>query len=55
MAANTNIYASREGMLYKSYDNYAGAAGFYEPAQETQQQQFGSATPVTAASPDDTL
>lgn len=38
--------ASREGALYQSYDAYAGAQGFYEPApqdggygQEQQQQQ----------------
>ena len=50
MAANTNLYASREGMLYQSYDNYAGAAGFYDPSQEQQQQQqIGSAAPTTTA------
>jgi hypothetical protein len=38
-------------MLYQSYDNYAGASGFYDPSQDQQPQQTGSATPVTAASP----
>jgi hypothetical protein len=32
-----SLYASREGALYQSYDNYAGAQGFYEP-QEGQQE-----------------
>ena len=35
---NVNLYASREGALYQSYDNYAGAAGFYDPYQEVAQQ-----------------
>eukprot|EP00286_Rhodomonas_abbreviata_P018924 CAMPEP_0181307122 /NCGR_PEP_ID=MMETSP1101-20121128/10692_1 /TAXON_ID=46948 /ORGANISM="Rhodomonas abbreviata, Strain Caron Lab Isolate" /LENGTH=247 /DNA_ID=CAMNT_0023413279 /DNA_START=81 /DNA_END=821 /DNA_ORIENTATION=- len=26
-----SLYASREGALYQSYDNYAGAQGFYDP------------------------
>eukprot|EP00961_Rhodomonas_salina_P141033 1898373-Rhodomonas_salina.1 len=29
-----SLYASREGALYQSYDNYAGAQGFYEPEQQ---------------------
>jgi len=41
-----SLYASREGALYQSYDNYAGAEGFYEP-QDGQQdgQQVAIPTP----------
>ena len=47
-----SIYASREGALYQSYDNYAGASGFYDPAQDMPPQQLmnTSGTPMAAAS-----
>jgi hypothetical protein len=32
--ANPTLYASREGALYQSYDNYAGGMGFYDPPQD---------------------
>lgn len=31
--ANPSLYASREGALYQSYDNFAGGAGLYDPSQ----------------------
>jgi hypothetical protein len=46
---SVNLYASREGALYQSYDNYAGAAGFYDPSQDAGQQP-GSSDPAPQAS-----
>jgi hypothetical protein len=37
-----SLYASREGALYQSYDNYAGAQGFYEPQEVSDQLQVQS-------------
>ena len=37
--SNTNLYASRDGALYQSYDNYAGAQGFFDPVAGQQQHQ----------------
>ena len=37
-----SLYASREGALYQSYDNYAGAQGFYEPQEVSDQPQVQS-------------
>ena len=39
---SVNLYASREGALYQSYDNYAGASGFYDPSQDAAQQPDSS-------------
>mmetsp|Transcript_13903 Transcript_13903/g.32313 ORF Transcript_13903/g.32313 Transcript_13903/m.32313 type:complete len:182 (+) Transcript_13903:98-643(+) len=36
-----SLYASREGALYQSYDNYAGTQGFYEPQDGQQEGQEG--------------
>lgn len=36
-----SLYASAEGVLYRSYDNYIGQAGFYDGTeQENQSQSF---------------
>lgn len=43
-----SLYASREGALYQSYDNYAGTQGFYEPQDG---QQEGQVVHRSSASP----
>lgn len=31
-----SLYASRDGALYQSYDDFAGSQGFYDSAEPTQ-------------------
>jgi hypothetical protein len=48
--SNVNLYASREGALYQSYDNFAGVQGFYDPTQEAPAQPASSGNAAIMAS-----
>jgi hypothetical protein len=48
--SNVNLYASREGALYQSYDNFAGVQGFYDPSQEAPAQPVSTGTAAMMAS-----
>lgn len=48
--SNVNLYASREGALYQSYDNFAGVQGFYDPSQEAPAQPSSTGNAAMMAS-----